>query len=293
MEDVMTLPEFEGGNRDLGRLCLHTITTKSWDIFTALSKYAEVGIGGISIWRDALAGHHLSDVHGAIVRSGLHPVSLVRGGFFTSPSDSARKDAVDENKRAIDEAEALGCPMVVMVCGASPGQSLSCDLNQIQDGLAKTLDHAEAAGVKLTIEPLHPMYADTRSAVATLKMANDLCDVLDSSSVGVAVDAFHVWWDPEFDVEIERCGKAGNISAYHICDWKRDMDDMLNDRGLMGEGIIDLNSMSRKVDDCGFSGFYEVEIFSRYWWAQDQDEYLRKIVKAYQNSCPSPLVSAS
>jgi sugar phosphate isomerase/epimerase len=285
MEIEMKPTEFANGNRDLSRLCVHTITTKPWDIHTAISKYAESGIGGISVWRDTLENKNLKDIASELNNAGVEPVSLVRGGFFTSQNKIEREKAIDENKRALDEAAAIGAPMVVLVCGATPGQSVQTDLKQTQEGIAKTLDHAASCGVKLAIEPLHPMYADIRSSVSTLKSANDLCDALQSKHVGIAVDAFHVWWDPEFQKEIVRCGQSGNLSAYHICDWKVDMKDMLNDRGLMGEGVIDLKTMSKEVDDAGFTGFYEVEVFSKHWWGQDQDAYLAKIIETYQATC--------
>jgi sugar phosphate isomerase/epimerase len=281
----MSFPIFESGNRDLSRLCMHTITTKPWDIHTAISKYSKAGIGGISIWRDTLEGKDITSVAKEVKDSGLQAVALVRGGFYTSQNKSDRQTAIDENIKAIDECAAIGAPMVVLVCGATPGQSVDQDLQQIQDGIAATLDHAKKCNVKLAIEPLHPMYADIRSSVSTLKSANDLCDQLKSDQVGIAVDAFHVWWDPEFDKEIVRCGKSGNLTGYHICDWKMDMKDMLNDRGLMGEGVIDLKRMSQQVDDAGFTGFYEVEVFSHKWWAEDQDQYLANIIEAYQRTC--------
>lgn len=275
---------FAAGNRSLERLCVHTITTKPWDIHTAIKKYSEAGIGGISIWRDTVEGKDLNLIKSELSSANLTPVALVRGGFYTG-TEADRKKSIDDNLEAIDTCAALGAPMVVLVCGATPGQSVHQDLEQIQQGIEKTLDHAKSCGVKLAIEPLHPMYADIRSSVSTLKCANDLCDAIGSDHVGVAVDAFHVWWDPEFDKEIKRCGDSGNLLAYHICDWKKDMADMLNDRGLMGEGVIDLKTMSNQVDQAGFDGFYEVEVFSTHWWNQDQDEYLKKIIEQYQKTC--------
>ena len=281
----MPYPHFEVGNRETQRLCIHTITTKPWDIHTAIHKYSAAGLGGISVWRDTLVGKNIPTVAQEIKNAGLQAVSLVRGGFYTSKNKADRQKAIDENLKAIDECAAIEAPMVVLVCGATPGQSVVQDLQQIQHGMEATLEHAQKSKVKLAIEPLHPMYADVRSSVSTLKAANDLCEAIKSPYVGVAVDAFHVWWDPEFEKEIARCGKAGNILAYHICDWKLDMADMLNDRGLMGEGIIDLKTMSAQVEQAGFTGLFEVEIFSKKWWAEDQDQYLAKIVEAYKKTC--------
>ena len=147
-------------------------------------------------------------------------VSYVRGGFFTALGETERQAAIDDNRRVIDEAEALGAPLIVLVPGATPGIPLGEARNQIADGLAAITAHAEAAGVRLGIEPLHPVYADTRSAVNTLAQANDLAEALDSPTVGVVVDVYHLWWDPDLEAEVARCGQGGNLFAFHVCDWK-------------------------------------------------------------------------
>lgn len=276
---------FERDDKSRSRLCIHTITTKPWDIFTALDKYAAAGVGGISIWREAVEGRELAEVRRALDDSGVAPVSYVRGGFYTADSADGRREAIDRNRAIIDEAAELGCPLVVLVCGATPGLTIGANIGQIRDGIGATLDHAAERGVTLAIEPLHPMYADVRSAVATMKTANDLCDALGSPQLGVAVDVFHVWWDPELEREMVRSGTAGRILAFHMCDWKTDMSDMLNDRGLMGEGILDVARLRRMVETNGFRGFLEVEIFSNRWWSADQDTFLAEILKAYETTC--------
>ena len=209
-------------------------------------------------------------------------VSLCRGGFFPAASAAGRARAVDENRRCIDEAAALGAPLVVLVCGAVPGQSLSESRRQITEGLAAVLPHAVAAGVKLAIEPLHPMYADERSAVNTLSQARALCHQLRSPSLGVAVDVYHVWWDDRLEEEIKACGREGTLLAFHVCDWRTPTTDFLNDRGLMGEGCIPLRQIRGWVEAAGFRGFHEVEIFSTRLWAADQAKFLQEIVAAYR-----------
>nr|HMQ64018.1 sugar phosphate isomerase/epimerase family protein [Flavilitoribacter sp.] len=144
------------------------------------------------------------------------------------------------------------------------------------------IPHAEANGVQLAIEPLHPMYADTRSAVNTLEQANDMAEYFDSAWVGIAVDVYHLWWDPNLQDQIARCGRNGNLAAFHICDWNTPTSDMLNDRGLMGEGCIPLKQISDWVDKTGFSGYREVEIFSNRFWQIPQPEFLEKIITAYR-----------
>ncbi len=266
---------------DLSRLCIHTITTKPWAFDTAIRKFSEAGVKGITVWRDAVEGLNIRDA-GARARScGLEIVSLCRGGFFPSIDTMKRKQAIEDNRRAIEEAFELGAPMVVLVCGAEPQQPLQDSRKQIADGIAALLDDAKAANVKLAIEPLHPMYADTRSAINTLAQANDLATALSSKWVGVAVDVYHLWWDPQLEQEIKRCGRNGHLFAFHICDWSVPTKDLLLDRGLMGDGCIPISEIRGWVEEAGFDGFHEVEIFSSHWWSQDQDLFLKKITTAY------------
>lgn len=267
---------------DLSQLCIHTITTKPWPFETAVKEFSSAGVKGITVWRDALQGRDIRK-SGALARdSGLAIVSLCRGGFFPSRDIKKRTTAIDDNKRAIEEAHQLGAPLVVLVCGADVGQSLEDSRRQIRDGIAAVLPEARAANVKLAIEPLHPMYADTRSAINTLKQANEMAEELNSPFVGVAVDVYHLWWDPDLEAEIKRCGRNNHLFAFHICDWSVPTKDLLNDRGLMGDGCIDVRKIRGWVEDTGFAGFNEVEIFSNHWWSQDQGDFLKKIIKAYK-----------
>src|SRR5690606_33127507 len=162
----------------------HTITTKPWPIETAAERYAAAGVKGITVWRDAIAGRDPSQVGRQLRDQGLSVVSLCRGGFFPARLTEDRQKALDDNRRAIAEARALGAPLIVLVCGAVPGQPLVESRRQIQDGIAALLPECAAAGVKLAIEPLHPMYADSRSAINTLGQANDMCEALASPHVG-------------------------------------------------------------------------------------------------------------
>ena len=266
---------------DLSRLCIHTITTKPWSIEQAAEHYAQAEVSGITVWRDALKGRNIVQTGEMLRAHNLSIVSLCRGGFFPSTSAHKRQTAVDENKRAVDEAAALGAPLVVLVCGADPDQSLSTSRQQIREGIEAVLPHAEANRVALAIEPLHPMYADTRSAVNTLGQANDIAEMIDSPQVGVAVDVYHLWWDPTLEAEIMRCGRSSNLFAFHICDWKSPTENMLLDRGLVGEGCINVPKIRRWVETAGFEGFNEVEIFSSRYWEMDQIDFLAKIIVAY------------
>lgn len=267
---------------DLSRLCIHSITTKPWGIEEAAKNFSAAGIKGITVWRDALEGRNIRQTGKMLREHDLSVVSLCRGGFFPNKHIAKRKSAIDDNRKAIEEAAELGTSMLVLVCGADPLQSLEESRKQIRDGIAAVIADASAAGVKLTIEPLHPMYADSRSAINTLAQANDMAEALNSPVVGVAVDVYHLWWDPFLEREIKRCGENGNLMAFHICDWKLPTTDLLLDRGLMGEGCIPVRQIRGWVEAAGFGGFNEVEIFSNAYWKEDQSDFLKKIIKAYQ-----------
>jgi len=266
---------------DLSRLCIHTVTTRPWSIEEAAANYAAAGLGGITVWRDSFDGHGPAEAGRIIRAEGLDVVSLVRGGFFTAVDAGARRQAIDENKRIIDEAAELGAPLVVLVTGADPEQSLAASRDQIDHALEAILPHAEAAGVALGIEPLHPVYADSRSAVNTLAHANDIAEAFDSRALGVVVDVYHLWWDPALEREIARCGAGGHLLAFHVCDWKSPTEHILLDRGLMGEGCIPRRQIRGWVEDTGFDGYVEVEIFSERYWSQDQHDFLQQIQDAY------------
>jgi sugar phosphate isomerase/epimerase len=264
------------------RLCLHTITTKPWSTEECIRKYADAGAGGITFWRYNLEGRDAAAVGRQTRDAGLDIVSLCRGGFFPGSTVAVRQQSIDDNRRCIEQAQALGAPLIVLVCGAVPGQPLEESRKQIVEGIAAVLPDAEAAGVKLGIEPLHPMYADDRSAVNTMRQAHEICDALGSpKSVGIAVDVYHVWWDPELKSQIDLAGQTGRLHAFHICDWKTPTTDLLNDRGLMGEGCINIREISDWVDATGFTGHREVEIFSHKWWSGDQGEFLDQIASSY------------
>jgi sugar phosphate isomerase/epimerase len=264
----------------MGNLCIHTATTRPLPIELATEAYAAAGVAGITVWRDALAGRDPVRVGESIRAAGLTPVALCRGGFFVSPDQAARAAAVADNEQAIREAAALGASMVVLVCGADPAVELPQARDQIVAGIQSVVPLAEELNVQLAIEPLHPMYADSRSAVNTMRSANDMAERIGHRLVGVAVDVYHVWWDPELEDQISRCGDR--IFAFHVCDWRTPTRDLLNDRGLMGDGCIPIPKIRGWVEAAGFTGFNEVEIFSTERWAQDQISYVNNIVDAYR-----------
>lgn len=271
--------------KNTNQLCVHTITTKPLPFELACESFSKIGVKGISIWRDSVQDLNFKDVRECLKRNNLSPVSYVRGGFFPSVVETTRMNAIEDNIRMLEEAVDLEIPMLVLVCGAEPKQTLESSRDQIKKGIESILPIAEKFNVKLTVEPLHPMYADTRSAITSLKQANDLVEYFNSDMLGVAVDVYHLWFDDDLEGQIKRCGKNSNIFAYHISDWNIPTTDILNDRGLMGEGCIPLKKIRSWIEETGFKGYHEVEIFSTKFWEDDQNEFLSKILNAYlQNS---------
>ena len=269
----------------LARLSIHTITTKPWSLAECLAEYKAAGVPAITVWRQALEPLGLAKSAALIKASGLRVTALCRGGFFPATDAAGRQKAIDDNRKAIDEAAAIGAPLIVLVCGAVPGMPLTEARKQIADGIAAVLPYAREKGVKLSIEPLHPQYAADRSAVSTMAQARRICEQVNApgrNDVGIAVDVYHVWWDDALEAEIGLAGAQGLIHAFHVCDWKVQQVDILNDRGLMGEGCIDIKGIRAWVEQAGYRGDIEVEVFSNKWWATDQKQFLTKIIVSYR-----------
>jgi sugar phosphate isomerase/epimerase len=263
-----------------GLLSLNTATTRGhWGLAQAIEGCARHGIRGISPWRDLLQVMGVDKAAKAIRAHELTVTGLCRGGMFPARDARGRKANIADNLRAIDEAHALGAQCLVLVAGGLPegSKDLAGARAQVMDGIAAILPQAKAAGVPLAIEPLHPMYAADRACVNSLAQALDLCDALDGGkrgALGVAVDVYHVWWDPQLEAQIRRAGKR-RLLAYHICDWLVPTTDLLLDRGMMGDGVIDLKRIRGWMARAGYRGFHEVEIFSaNNWWKRDPDEVL-------------------
>jgi sugar phosphate isomerase/epimerase len=267
-------------------LSLNTATVrKQGDLVQIIEACARHGIRAIDPWRDQVANVGLERAVRAVRDAGLELSGYCRGGMFTA--DAAHRDDMrDDNRRAVDEAKALGAPCVVLVVGglpqySRPGSAPSKDIAaaraQVHDGIAEMLDYARQAEMPLAIEPLHPAYAADRACVNTTQQALDICDALDperSGMLGVALDVYHIWWDPEMMPQIARAGKD-RLLAFHVCDWLVPTRDILNDRGMMGDGVIDIRSVRAAVEAVGFSGYSEIEIFSDAWWGRPMDDVLR------------------
>ncbi len=271
-----------------GGLSINLATLRQqWTLREAVEGCARHGIRAVDPWRDQVAATGLDESARIIRDHGMQVTGYCRGGMFTAPDAAGRAAAIDDNRRAIDEAVALGADCLVLVVGGLPAGSrdLAGARLMVAEGLAAILPHARAGRMPLAIEPLHPMYAADRACVNTLAHSLDLCDAL-GDGVGIALDAYHVWWDPDLEAGIARAGRAGQILAYHICDWLVPTRDLLLDRGMMGDGIIDLRGLHALVTAAGFSGPQEVEIFSaENWWKRPGDEVLRTCIERFASVC--------
>ncbi len=266
---------------------------------TILDACAERGIRAVSPWRDQVHAVGLAEVSRRVKAHGLELSGYCRGGMFPAADAQGLKAALDDNRRALDEACELNAPCLVLVVGALPGalqgQAVHKDIalarSQVRDGIAALLEDARARRMPLAIEPLHPMYAADRACVNTLAQALDLCDELDpqtgtgTPALGVAIDVYHTWWDPQLQAGIVRAGRGQRILAFHVCDWLTPTRDLLNDRGMMGDGVIDIPRIRGWVEATGFAGYSEVEIFSTEdWWLRPHDEVLDTCIARHRSA---------
>ncbi|MCM2370349.1 sugar phosphate isomerase/epimerase family protein [Aporhodopirellula aestuarii] len=265
----------------LDRLAIHTITTKPWTLPVALENYAAAGVGGISIWVEAIEGMSNAEVNQAVQAAGLKVPALVRGGFFCDSEASERARRIDHNRKLIETAAEISADMLVLVVGATPGEPLDRQRGWVQDGIEQLMPDAESHNVQIAIEPLHPMYAADKSCINRLADARMMCESIRNRMLGVALDVYHTWWDPDLEREIELLGKLDAIFGFHLCDWRVPTRDFLNDRALMGDGCIDIKGIRKMVEAAGFSGWNEVEIFSDEHWARDQHDFLADIIDRY------------
>ena len=266
-------------------LSLNTATVrKQWKLDRIIDECARRGIRAISPWRDQVAAVGLQEIARRLRDTGTRLSGYCRGGFFPAADAAGLRAALADNRRAIDEAKTVNAPCLVLVVGALPGalegkaayKDLGRARGEVRDGIAASLEYARQVGMPLAIEPLHPMQAADRACVNTLEQALDLCDELDpgrSGMLGVACDVYHTWWDPKLAEQIDRAGPK-RLLAHHVCDWLTPTRDLLNDRGMMGDGVIELKKIRGWVEATGFGGFCEVEIFSDYWWGRPGEEVL-------------------
>lgn len=264
---------------DRSRLSLNQATTQRWSLREAVEGCARAGIPWISVWRDKLAETGLEEAARLVRDAGLRVSSLCRGGFFPAATAAERQARIDDNRRAVDEAAALGAEVLVLVCGPAPNKDLVAARAMVRDGIAALLPYAEQRGVKLGIEPLHPMFAGDRSVIVTLGEATALAEQLASPWLGVVADVYHIWWDPELYAQIERAGER--IVGFHVNDWLVPLPDPLLGRGMMGDGVIELRRIRAAVEAAGYSGPIEVEIFNRAIWDTPGDAVLATLCERY------------
>ncbi|MFM9859250.1 sugar phosphate isomerase/epimerase family protein [Pseudoxanthobacter sp. M-2] len=268
---------------DHARLSINDATTKvQWTLEEEIAGYSALGVHGISIWRDKLAACGVAKAARMLAEHGMTVTGLCRGGMFPSDTAAGRQAAIDDNRRAIDDAATIGAACLVLVVGGLPqgSKDIGAARGMVHDGIAAVLEHARAARVPLAIEPLHPMYAADRACVNTMGQANDLCDAL-GPGLGIALDVYHVWWDPDLEREIARAGKE-RLLAFHICDWLVPTRDLLLDRGMMGDGVIDIPQIRGWAEEAGYDGFHEVEIFSsENWWKRPAEEVVAVCKERY------------
>ena len=277
-------------------LSINTATVRAqWPLDRIVRECHARGIRAISPWRDQVAAVGLDKIAALVRETGIELSGYCRGGMFPAIDAAGLKAALDDNRRAVDEAKTLNAACLVLVVGALPGalagrpahKDIARSRAEVADGIAATLDYARSVGMPVAIEPLHPMYAADRACVNTLEQALDLCDALDparTGMLGVAVDLYHVWWDPKLESQIARAGHD-RLLAFHVCDWLVPTRDLLNDRGMMGDGVIDIPRIRGWVEAAGFAGYSEVEIFSaENWWKRDGGEVLDTCIARHRST---------
>jgi len=267
---------------DVPGLAINLATVRQqFDLRAAAEACARHGITWVAPWRDQIAATGLAEARRILDGNGLRVTGLCRGGMFTTDLN-----ALDDNRRAIDEAVALGASCLVLVVGGLPqgSRDIAAARRRVEDSLGTLLPYAVASHMPLAIEPLHPVYAPDRACINTLAQALDLCDTL-GSGVGVVLDTYHLWWDPNLLRDIARAGEGDRILAHHISDFLVPTRDLLNDRGMMGDGVIDFRAFRRAVEAAGYYGPQEVELFSTGWWGRSGDEVLATCIERFHSVC--------
>ena len=262
---------------DPSRFSINQMTVKQLSMPELVDACREFGIGNVGLWREPVQSYGLEETAKLVRDAGLTVTTLCRGGFFTAIDPDERAAALDDNRRAVDEAAALGTDTLVLVSGGLPpgSKDLHGARERIADALSVLGPYAEERGVRLAIEPLHPMYASDRCVVSTLTQALDLAERFPAQQVGVTVDTYHIWWDDNAPAQIARAGAGGRIHTFQLADWTTPLPEgVLNGRGQIGDGSIDMREWQGYVEAAGYTGAIEVELFNDALWARDGREVL-------------------
>ncbi|MFD7258628.1 sugar phosphate isomerase/epimerase family protein [Streptomyces sp. NPDC059874] len=267
------------------RLSINQETIRQWSLPELVAGCTAAGVGAVGLWRDPVREHGVRKTAKLVSGAGLRVSSLCRGGFFTAADPSGRAAALDDNRRAVEEAAELGADTLVLVSGGLPGgdRDLVGARGRIADILGELAPWATRHGIRLGIEPLHPMYASDRCVVSTLGQALDLAELFPAEEVGVVVDSYHLWWDERLPADLFRAGEGGRIVSVQVADWVTPLPEgVLLGRGQLGDGSIDLRSFRELTDVAGYRGPVEVEIFNPGLWARDGSEVLREVIERYR-----------
>jgi sugar phosphate isomerase/epimerase len=265
---------------DKSRLSFNQITTDRWSVAEAVEGCVRHGVPSIALWRHKIEEVGLAACVRLVKDAQLHVSSVCRGGMFPAPTDLERKKNIEDNFRAVDEAAALSADSLVMVVGGCAGVGLEEARKMVADGIAALVPYARERGVRIGLEPLHPMYCAERAVLVTIGQALEMASIYDPREVGVILDAFHIWWDPRVAESIAR--SAGRIYGFHVSDWLVPLPDILMGRGMMGDGVIDNKMLRRLVEQAGYNGPIEVEIFNRALWDSDPDSVLAQVIKRFE-----------
>jgi sugar phosphate isomerase/epimerase len=275
----MTIAPFDS----VDLLSLNQYTTRKWSVREAAEGCSRAGLRYIGLWRDKVEAAGVAESARICRENGLSVSGLCRGGMFPAVSESERRKNIDDNKRAVDECVGLGTETLILVCGGLSGCTIDSARKMVIDGIAAVLPYAAACGLRLGIEPLHPMFAADRSVINTLCQALDVADAVGSPGVGVIIDVYHVWWDPHLYRQIERA--HGRVYGFHVNDWLVPPPDILLGRGMMGDGVIDIRRIREAVQASGYRGAIECEIFNREIWNMPGDKVLELMKRRYLEHC--------
>lgn len=267
----------DGTRRGPSRFSINQMTVKQLSLPELTAACRELGVGHVGLWREPVQAYGVEAAAELVRDAGLTVTTLCRGGFLTAVDPGERARALADNRRAVDEAATLGTDTLVLVSGGLPAgdKDLRAARERVADALAELGPYAERHGVRLAIEPLHPMFASDRCVVSTLAQALDLAERFPAHQVGVTVDTYHVWWDDRAPEQIARAGAGGRIHTFQLADWTTPLPaGVLNGRGQIGDGAIDMREWKGYVEAAGYTGAIEVELFNEGLWARDGREVL-------------------